>query len=306
MSETMGLVRRVAQKARKALASDLATPLERIAAISILDYNEARSREHVNPLNKYGNKVFSQTDEDGITFEIIKRLGIQHGVFAEFGVGTGLENNTILLASLGWSGFWVGGEKLAYTLAPTPYGEKMDFSYLQEFITTDNIVALAKRGLQSIAEIALDVISLDLDGNDYYFVEELLKSRFSPKLFMVEYNSKFMPPIRWKIQYDPQHRWGGDDYFGASLMEFADLFEEHGYFLACCNSASGSNAFFVQAKFRDAFRDVPEDVHLLWSPPRYNKIRNYGHTPSAKTVALIMSNIAWARRKSSIRAEVTE
>ena len=41
-------------------------------------------------------------------------MGIKKGVFAEFGPGDGTENNTICLAALGWKGFWVGGNKLAF------------------------------------------------------------------------------------------------------------------------------------------------------------------------------------------------
>ena len=70
-------------------------------------------KAHKNPLNKFGNKCFSQTDEDGITIEILRRLNIlEKGNFAEFGPGDGMENNTLILKSLGWNGFWVGGEEL--------------------------------------------------------------------------------------------------------------------------------------------------------------------------------------------------
>ena len=37
--------------------------------------------------------------------EIIKRLGIKKGVFAELEPGNGTENNTICLAALKWKGF---------------------------------------------------------------------------------------------------------------------------------------------------------------------------------------------------------
>ena len=58
-----------------------------------------------NPLNRFGAKYFSQTDEDGITLEIIRRLGITAGTFAELGVGNGIENNTLILLASGWRGF---------------------------------------------------------------------------------------------------------------------------------------------------------------------------------------------------------
>lgn len=246
---------------------------------------------HPNPLNRCGRRVFSNADEDGITFEIIRRIGIECGVFAEFGVGNGLENNTIFLASLGWKGFWVGGQKLAFQLAPNTAGTgSCDFAFMREFIDESNILPLVHRGLETIAESEIDVLSLDLDGNDFYFLEALLNGAILPKVFIVEYNAKFPPPIRWKIEYDPFHRWSFDDYFGASLTLLCDLFEKHGYFLVCCNSASGANAFFVRSEYRDAFSDVPREVSVLWSPPRYFQ-GQYGHPVSPRTVALIMNNI---------------
>ena len=79
------------------------------------DLNNA-IRESVNPLNKFGRKVFSQSYEDGITLEIVRRLEIMSstGTYVELGVGNGLENNTLVLASLGWKGVWIGGESLDF------------------------------------------------------------------------------------------------------------------------------------------------------------------------------------------------
>ncbi len=255
---------------------------------------------HPNPLNRCGRKVFSNADEDGITFEIVRRIGIECGVFAEFGVGDGLENNTIFLASLGWKGFWVGRQRLAFSPGPAVSGARStDFVFLREFIDRSNILPLAHRGLEAIAENGIDVFSLDLDGNDLYFLEELLSGGILPKVFIVEYNAKFPPPIRWKIEYDPHHRWSFDDYFGASLMAFCDLFEKHGYFLVCCNSATGGNAYFVRSEYCDAFRDVPRNVNVLWAPPRYF-LGPYGHPVSPKTVALIMNNIGKTRAARTV------
>jgi len=283
----------------RVMTSDVLAKLDDLSAVAILEEYKNNVERHPNLLNKCGRKVFSQSDEDGITCEIVKRIGIEHGVFAEFGAGDGLENNTIVLASLGWKGFWVGAQSLAYKLSPSlPNGGKRDFVFLQEFIYKENILSFARQGLEAIAADHADVASLDLDGNDIYFVEELLKGGFLPKLFIVEYNAKFAPPIRWKIEYNPAHRWEFDDYFGASLMEFNDLFEKYGYFLACCNSATGMNAFFVQTLYRDAFRDIPGDINVLWSPPRY-WIGKYGHPVSARTVALIMNSIASARSRDA-------
>jgi hypothetical protein len=111
----------------------------------------------------------------------------------------------------------------------------------------------------------VDVISLDLDGNDIYFVENLLSNNIRPKLFIVEYNAKFPPPVEFKITYDPKHIWKGDDYFGASLSSFDKLFSAFGYRLICCNSHTGANAFFIDKIYEKYFSDVPTDINKIGS-----------------------------------------
>ena len=161
-----------------------------------------RKKHCTNPFNKYGRKCFSQTDEDGITHEIIKRLGINKGTYAEFGVGDGMENNTLLLASLGWKGFWVGGEDLVFD-----YSQNDRFNYTKEWINLDNIIKIFNENMKKMNIENLDVISLDLDGNDFHFCESILRNNLNPKLFIVEYNSKFFPPIEFIMEYDQFHNW---------------------------------------------------------------------------------------------------
>jgi len=240
-----------------------------------------------NPLNAFGRKCFSQTDEDGITLEILRRLDLMSdGIYAEFGVGDGMENNTLVLAALGWKGFWVGGENLKPRIQETP--EKR-FAYLQKWITLENIVELARSGLHQIGAKGPDVISLDLDGNDIYLVESLLSAQIRPKLFIVEYNAKFPPPIEFRISYDANHSWQNDDYFGASLASFEKLFNEHNYQLVCCNSHTGSNAFFVDRRYSPEFSDIPNNSNEIYAEPRYWLYRQYGHPVSLKTVERILN-----------------
>ncbi len=237
-----------------------------------------------NPFNKFGKKCFSQTDEDGLTIEIIRRLGIQKGIYAEFGVGDGLENNTLILAALGWSGFWVGGEDLAFD-----YSKAKKFKYIKDWITLENISGHATTGLNSLNATSVDVISLDLDGNDFYFAQKLLQDKMLPKLFIVEYSAKFPPPVKFKIDYSENHQWIGDDYFGASLSSFNELFNQFDYQLICCNSGTGGNAFFVKKEFIHLFTDVPTDINKLYIGPRYFLYNLHGHRNSAKTIELIFN-----------------
>lgn len=233
----------------------------------------------LNPLNKFGMKYFSQNDEDGITLEILRRIQLKTGVFAEFGVGNGSENNTLILLANGWRGFWVGGESLFFD----DDQDKNRFCFFKRWIDIDNILISVNEGMNSICATDIDVLSLDLDGNDIYLIQELLESRINPKLFIVEYNAKFPPPIQWKIEYDKAHVWGGDDYYGASLGSFNTLFNRHGYTLVCCN-ISGVNAFFVRDDLLDYFKDIPRDINELFFAPQYYLFQSYGHSPSPKTI----------------------
>ncbi len=244
---------------------------------------EQRKSMHPNSFCKYGSKVFSQSDEDGITFEICRRLGIHNGFFIEFGVDDGKENNTLSLLANKWSGFWFGGLDLAIDVNKS---KRLKFKKI--WITRDNILGLAKEALSNFSKTEVDLISLDLDGNDFYLVSELLKNKINPKIFIVEYNGKFMPPIQFKIDYDEKHQWKSDDYYGASITSFYDLFNKNDYKLICCNAATGANAFFVRNEFATEFSDVPNDVKDIYVTPNFNLLNYWGHKVSTRTLEKII------------------
>jgi hypothetical protein len=171
------------------LTNQLSTQVRQLADLRLSELITSRQESHHNPFCVYGRKGFSQTDEDGLTFEIIRRLGIENGIFAEFGVGNGTENNTISLLGAKWKGFWVGGEELAFS---TEQSNRLFFS--RERVNLGNILTLYHQGVQNLGVEDVDLISLDLDGNDFFFVNKILSSGIQPKVFIVEYNAKFPPP----------------------------------------------------------------------------------------------------------------
>ena len=237
-------------------------------------------RDSKNPLNRFGAKYFSQADEDGITLEIIKRIGIKDGVFAELGVGNGLQNNTIILLANGWRGFWIGGEDIAFDHTLNP----RRFAFLKDWVTLDNLTSLMKRGLASIKAAEIELLSIDLDGNDFYFLRKLLEEGILPKLLIVEYNGKFPPPIKWTISYDPSHKWDDSDYQGASLALFSELLAGFSYNLICCNAATGANAFFIRSEYMSEFTEIPKSIDDIFVGCRYQVPRELGHYTSPKTI----------------------
>jgi len=247
---------------------------------------EIQKAQSKNPINKQGAKCYSQSDEDGLTIEILRRIGKlnESGNFLELGVGTGDENNTMILLVLGWKGVWIGNETLKFNHEINP----SKLCYFKKWITLDNIYSLSIEGLSKINAKEYDVVSLDLDGNDFYLVENLLQNAILPKLFIVEYNGKFPPPVRFKIPHN-EITYLGDDFYGASLMTYVDLFLKFKYKLVCCNLMTGTNAFFIRDDFKNAFLDIPEKIDDLYIDPRYLLLNKHGHTSSLRTIETILT-----------------
>lgn len=235
-----------------------------------------RKNSHPNPFCKYGAQVFSQSDEDGITNEIINRLKINNGFFIELGVGDGTENNTLFLSFRGWKGLWIGAQKIKFN------SSGIGIKFVKTWINKKNIINLIVENLPNKTKINL--ISIDLDGNDYYIVEEILKNNICPDIFICEYNAKFIPPLEFIVEYDENHTYKFDDHFGASLQSYSKLFNKYGYKLICCNAATGSNAFFVKNDYKKKFLDIPKDISQIFVEPNYIVPTKKGHDISIKTI----------------------
>ena len=93
-----------------------------------------------------------------------------------------------------------------------------------------------------------DVLSVDIDGNDYWVLDALEAVR--PRVVVVEYNASFGPDRSVSIPYTrgfERYRAHPSGYYhGASLTALARLGERKGYILAGCDSR-GVNAFLVDA-----------------------------------------------------------
>ncbi|MBH71483.1 MAG: hypothetical protein CMI97_03275 [Pelagibacteraceae bacterium] len=190
----------------------------------------------------FGYKVFSQTDEDGIINEIFKRIGTTNKQFLEFGVNTDFNNTTYLLFN-GWKGVWLESSKKKIIKIEEKYSSFIKNKKLKLFnkiITAENVNEELKF---SKLNKNLDLLSIDIDGNELYVLNEL--RIINPRVIIVEYNAKFPPPVEKTIKYDPKFIWDYDDYFGSSLQLLENTLKKIGYVLVGCN-ALGVNAFFIK------------------------------------------------------------
>lgn len=231
----------------------------------------------------FGDKVYSQSDEDGIIREIFNRIGTTNKTFVEFGIGDGLENNTLALLFEEWQGLWIDASSRSINAIQEHFAEVIadeQLKIVQSFITKENINTLISSRIQADE---IDLLSVDIDGNDYHVLDAI--DCVSPRVIVVEYNAKFTPPILYCMDYDESHSWQKDDCFGASLKFFEVHLERKGYCLVGCN-LSGANAFFVR---RDLAGDrflAPFTAEHHYEPPRYYLSGYFaGHPAAYQTLA---------------------
>jgi hypothetical protein len=219
-------------------------------------------------LLKHGFRVCSQADEDGILREIFRRIGETNRMFVELGAAEGIENNTLFLLLQGWQGIWIEGSEKKAKAARNRFASEINSARLaieQRFLTPANIEEVLHRHKSAPKEI--DLLSIDLDGNDYYILEAI--ESVSPRVILAEYNAKFPPDVVWVMEYNEHHRYDSTDYFGASLKAFELMLSARGYTLVGCNLL-GTNAFFVRADLaKDPPFCSPFTAENHYEPPRY-------------------------------------
>lgn len=239
---------------------------------------QIRESASIDPkrLEPFGQKVYSQADEDGILEEIFRRINIGAGVFCEIGVQSGIECNSLYLIHKGWRGAWLEADVRQEALIEKRFQSllrKKTLSFMLGYVTPGNINESISQALENIDINVdqLDFLSIDVDGMDVYLLEAL---SFRPKVICIEYNSKFPPPLKKRPVFDPDYRWKSTDYMGSSLSEMVEAASLIGYTLVGTN-VTGANAFFVRDDLvGECFVETPT-AEGLYNPPRYYLIYDY-------------------------------
>lgn len=258
--------------------------IKHLPLIQEMDRIKERDK-YKNPksLIPFGDKIYSQTDEDGIIREIFRRIGLTNKTFVEFGIGNGLENNTLALLFDNWQGLWIDASSSSVKNINKYFAEIIENGHLkivESFITRDNINDLISANIKSKE---IDLLSIDIDGNDYHILNAI--SCIEPRVIVIEYNAKFTPPVLYCMDYDEKHTWEKDDCFGVSLKFLEVNLEKKGYYLVGCN-ISGVNAFFVRKDLVSDHFLEPFTAENHYEPPRYYLSGYFaGHVSSYKTLA---------------------
>lgn len=210
------------------------------------------ARKHyskVSTLSDVDYKIFSQNGEDGILDYLLTSLAIENPKFLEIGVGDFTECNTRFI-------FDRCSAKGTIIDCINNFEEKVkknvelwkgDLKIINKKINTDNIRDLINN---SDCFLNLDVFSLDIDGIDYWILNELPEN-FS-KIVVLEYNPLFGSNLELTVPNLPNFDRSSYHYsnlcFGMSLKAAINLMLKKNFYFVGTNLFK-NNAFFVNNKF---------------------------------------------------------
>jgi len=225
--------------------------MRKIITIFILCTSVCYAKER---LIEYAHNVYSQFGEDGIVKKIFEIIGPESKLAIEFGAWDGIHlSNTANL--------WITDRSWRAVLIE---GNESRYEQLAKTAAQFNVLAVCawvgiekQNSLEAVLEKfnitePIDLLSIDVDGNDFHIFNSLEKIR--PRVIICEYN----PTI--PIHYDVFAPYCGNNNFGSSVAALARIAQTKGYTLI---ALSAVNAFFVRENEFEKFSNFETDLRAL-------------------------------------------
>lgn len=194
--------------------------------------------------------VYSQFGDDGIIEKIFEVIGIASSVCIEFGAWDGFHlSNTANLWTKGWRGILIESdtEKFSQLLKNTqPY----DCCCINARVTHEGEGHLERILQKSEPTSQVDLLSIDIDGDDYHVFSSLDNLR--PRVVCCEYNPTI--PLHMELVPAP------GNYFGCSALSLVKLAESKHYALVAMTE---TNCYFVLQEEATLFRDYETSLDAL-------------------------------------------
>nr|VFK11678.1 MAG: Methyltransferase FkbM domain-containing protein [Candidatus Kentron sp. LPFa] len=196
-------------------------------------------------LLEYKRDVYSQAGEDGIIEKIIEVIPRSDKWCVEFGAWDGLflSNTRHLIEAKGFSSILIEADKEKFNDLQRNYSQYDNVFTINEFVgfgEDDNLDRILDT---TPVPSELDLLSIDIDGNDYHVWKAV--SKYRPKVVIIEFNPTIPTHIRFVQPADPSITQG------ASLLSLVELGKEKGYELV---SALHCNALFVREEYYPLFQ----------------------------------------------------
>lgn len=209
-------------------------------------------------LADFGYSRYSQYGEDGIIEKIFEIIGTTSKVCVELGAWDGFHlSNTANLWTRAWKGVLIEYDDAKFEqLTKNVRGyDCLCIKALVERSGWRSLEAiLRERGVGN----PIDLLSIDVDGDDYFIFESLNELR--PRVVIVEYNPTI--PAHIDLYADP------DNFFGCSVGALVRLGAQRRYTLV---ALTDTNAFFVTEEDLPRLQEVEMsldririDKHLVY------------------------------------------
>lgn len=202
----------------------------------------------------------SYADERATLENLIKRLGINSGFVVDVAASDGFSQSCTLglFGKENWSGLAVEMDpdkffKLSYIYSSFPNAK-----LARNRVTPNNIVDLLKA-----FEVPKDfeVLNLDIDSYDLHVIKSMLLGGFKPKVITMEINEKIPTGVYFTVDFDENHYWQVDHFYGCSIDAASEVVKEFGYILW---KVDYNNAFFINIEVTsEDFEDQsPEQAYI--------------------------------------------
>jgi hypothetical protein len=222
-------------------------------------------------LAKYEYSLQSQHGEDGIIRYLFSEAGFTNRYFLEFGFGAAQSNCLRLIMHEKFRGLFIDGSEEQSRLleAATRNFGIQGIRAACRFLDRDNLEETIHLGN---LPRDLDLMSIDVDGNDYWFWERI--DFLEPRIVVIEYNAMLGPELSLTVPYDKEFNFHATEqneagtFWGASLRALEKLGCRKNYRLVGCDS-TGVNAFFLH-------QDVAADnISTLTAAEAYRPYANW-------------------------------
>jgi len=202
-------------------------------------------------LENTGFQVYSQYEEDGLLLYIFSMIGTTNKKVVEMCAGDGTEcMASNLIINHGWQGLLFDGDKQNVVRGKKFFSShKSTFlippKFINAWITTENINRLVEEN-EFGGEI--DLLSMDMDGNDYWFLKKL--DVVLPRVIICEVQDIIPADLSITIPYQPDFYYhnlpeGIRDFRSASLLAMKTLCKQKGYRLIGAHKY-GFNVIFMR------------------------------------------------------------
>lgn len=190
--------------------------------------------------------VFTTGGEDGIILNIFAKTGTTNKIFVDIGSNDCINSNCANLAfHHNWNGVFIDGNKTILNRGRHIYKNYFGnistrFAFIHSIVTLNNINEILNTILP---QKEVDLLSIDLDGNDYFIWEKI--TAISPRVVIAEVqvekgNTDFIP-----VYSNEFEMYESNAPKGASPLSMQKLAEKKGYKLVAANKGC-YNLFFVR------------------------------------------------------------